>query len=98
MMIYEIDSIIKGLRTWLANNATQMISKSCRIIDKRAKVWGGSGDSSASTNYFVTFEFEDNTRKELHVKDNHFGLMVIGDHGDLTYQGTRFKDFKRSMV
>jgi hypothetical protein len=88
--------IIKGLSTWLANNATQIISQRCRIVDKRTEVWGGSGDSSASTNYYLTFEFEDHTRKELHVSAKHYGLMVSGDQGELSYQGTRFKEFKRS--
>ena len=87
--------LIRGLSTWTSNNNSEQITKRCRIVDKRTEVWGGSGDSGASTNYFITFEFEDNTRKELHVKGKDFGLFVVGDKGDLTYQGTRFLEFTR---
>ncbi|CAM2905262.1 DUF2500 domain-containing protein [Paenibacillus sediminis] len=87
--------IIRGLKIWLSNNASEIITQKCKVVDKRTEVWGGSGDSSANTNYYITFEFEDHTRKELYVSAKHFGLIVIGDQGELTYQGTRFKEFSR---
>lgn len=90
--------IIKGLSTWTANNGAEVTSKRCKVTDKRTEVWGGSGDSSANTNYYITFEFEDHTRIELHIKDKDFGLISIGDQGELTYQGTRFKQFNRMVV
>ncbi|MFC0273910.1 DUF2500 family protein [Metabacillus herbersteinensis] len=39
-------------------------------------------------------ESEDN-RIELQVKADVSGVVVEGDEGELTYQGTRFKEFKR---
>jgi len=87
--------LVKGLSTWTSNNNADVIRRKCKIVDKRTEIWGGSGDSSASTNYFITFEFEDSTRNELHVKSNHFGVFVVGDVGELTYQGTRFLEFTR---
>jgi len=87
--------IVKGLSTWTSNNSAQLLKRKCTVVDKRTEVWGGSGDSSANTNYFITFEFEDNSRTELYVKANQFGLIVVGDQGELTYQGTRFKEFVR---
>jgi hypothetical protein len=61
-------------------------------------VSGGSGDSSASTSYYATFEFEDRNRLELGVGREQFGYIVEGDQGTLTYQGTRFKDFSRPLL
>ncbi|WP_339315901.1 DUF2500 domain-containing protein [Paenibacillus sp. FSL R10-2734] len=90
--------IIKGVSTWGANNAAEVTRKRCKVTDKRTEVWGGSGDSSANTNYYITFEFEDQTRIELHIKANEFGLISIGDQGELTYQGTRFKEFNRMVA
>ncbi|MCL6603684.1 MAG: DUF2500 domain-containing protein [Paenibacillus sp.] len=90
-------AIIKGLKTSISNNAAAVIKQRCKIVDKRSEVWGGSGDSSASTNYYITFEFEDSSRVELHVKSNYFGLITVGDQGELTYQGTRFKEFTRQL-
>lgn len=89
--------IIKGISTWTSNNNAEVLKRNCRIVDKRTEVWGGSGDSSSTTDYFITFEFEDHTRKELEVKANQFGLLVTGDTGELTYQGTRFLDFTRRI-
>jgi hypothetical protein len=87
--------IIKGLKSWMSNNAAEIVKKRCKVVGKRTEVWGGSGDSSANTNYFITFEFEDITRKELHVNAKHYGLIAEGDLGELTYKGTRFKEFIR---
>jgi len=87
--------IIKGLSTWTSNNSAERIYTPCKVVDKRTEVWGGSGDSRASTNYYVTFEFNDSTRKEFYVKPSQFGLLVIGDSGELAYQGTRFLGFNR---
>ncbi|WP_136604849.1 DUF2500 domain-containing protein [Paenibacillus dokdonensis] len=87
--------IIKGLKTWTSNNNSEVVRRRCKVVDKRTEVWGGSGESSASTNYYITFEFEDNSRKELYVKDNQFGMIVVGDIGELTFQGSRFKEFSR---
>ncbi|WP_372633699.1 DUF2500 family protein [Cohnella sp.] len=42
-------------------------------------------------------EFEDNARKELHVKANQFGWLAVQDIGELSYQGTRFLDFTRMV-
>jgi len=87
--------IIRGISIWISNNNAEIMTRRCKIVDKRTEVWGGSGESSVSTNYFITFEFEDNTRKELQVKANDYGLFVVGDVGELTYRGTRFLNFNR---
>ena len=87
--------IIRGLSTWISNNNAEVMRKKCKIVDKRTEIWGGSGESSTNTNYFITFEFEDKTRIELYVQANNFGLFVVGDIGELNYQGTRFLDFTR---
>lgn len=85
--------IIRGLKMWVSNNNSEILKKRCTIVDKRTEVWGGSGESSANTNYYITFELDDRSRIELQIPANRFGLMVVGDQGELTYQGTRFKDF-----
>ncbi|GLX69666.1 DUF2500 domain-containing protein [Paenibacillus glycanilyticus] len=89
--------IIRGIVTWTSNNSAELLTQSAVIIDKRTEVWGGSGDSSANTNYYVTFEIEDRSRVELPVSGNKFGLLIVGDKGILSYQGTRFKSFERGF-
>ncbi|QHW29690.1 DUF2500 domain-containing protein [Paenibacillus rhizovicinus] len=87
--------ILRGTWRWTANNASEVITSPVTVVDKRTEVWGGSGNSSASTDYYVTFEFDNGSRIELQVRGDKYGLIVVGDHGPLTYQGTRFKEFHR---
>lgn len=87
--------IVRGLRIWIGNNSSEIVTRAVTVVDKRTEVWGGSGESSASTNYFITFELEDQSRFELQIRADRYGLIVVGDQGDLTYQGTRFKEFNR---
>ena len=47
------------------------------------------------TNYFVTFEVESGDRMEFEVTGEESGLMLEGDQGMLTLQGTRFLGFER---
>ena len=51
--------------------------------------------SAASTAYFVTFEVESGDRMELAVTGEEYGLLIEGDTGRLTFQGTRVKGFDR---
>lgn len=90
--------IVKMLTVWMRNNASPLVSAYAAVVAKRTEVWGGSGDSSANTSYFTTFEFQDGSRLELQVHNRDFGLMVEGDGGELIYQGTRFKSFARKGV
>ncbi|MFM9329390.1 DUF2500 domain-containing protein [Paenibacillus mesotrionivorans] len=90
-------SVAKGVGTWSQNNASPILTRPARIVAKRTNVWGGSGESSASTDYYVTFQFEDNSREEFQIKDAQFGLMAEGDQGELESQGTRFLDFRRRI-
>ena len=90
-----IASITKGIKNWSSNNAAPELSEECTAVTKRTRVRGGSGDMSSSTDYYVTFEFQNGERKELEVKGEQYGLIVEGDRGKLVYQGTRFKSFER---
>jgi hypothetical protein len=88
-------AIISGIVVWSRNNASPLLSRPSKVVAKRTEVWGGSGDSSASTRYYVTFEFDDRSRLELQLKGSQYGLLAEGDRGTLKYQGTRFLDFAR---
>lgn len=66
------------------------------VIDKRTHVWGGSGDSSAKTHYYVTCETEDGQRNEYQVWDgNLYGRMTADDAGVLFARGKFGLDFDR---
>ena len=48
-----------------------------------------------SNTYFVTFQFPGGDRMELQLQGHEFGLLVEGDKGKLTFQGTRYLGFER---
>ena len=58
----------------------------------------GSGmhHTTHSTTYYVTFQVESGDRMELHLSGQEYGLLVEGDKGKLTFQGTRYLGFERT--
>ncbi|ASS69495.1 DUF2500 domain-containing protein [Paenibacillus sp. RUD330] len=90
-------AIGRGLFTWGSNNAVEMLTNSCKVVDKRTRASGGGVDCSADTAYYATFEFADGSRVELRMPADEYGLAVVGDVGELTYQGTRYKGFERHV-
>jgi hypothetical protein len=92
-----IGSLIKGVAQWSSNNAAPQERFPARVVTKRTHVSGGSGNSSASTYYYITFErLSDNARQEFRVKAADYSALADGDHGELAHQGTRFQGFKRT--
>lgn len=46
------------------------------------------------TNYFVTFQIQNNQRIELQVKESQYDLLFDGERGRLTFQGKRYIRFR----
>lgn len=88
-------TIGKGITQWNKNNHSPKLNVNARVVAKRTAVRGG-GETRAHSDYFVTFEVESGDRMELEVKDDDFGMLVEGDQGELTFQGTRYLGFIRS--
>ena len=99
--------IVKGISEWNKNNHSPRLSVEATVVAKRTNVshhrHGNAGDmtgahgyhSSTSTTYYVTFQVESGDRMELHVSGSEFGLLVEGDVGKLSFQGTRYLGFQR---
>ena len=86
----------KGIAEWANNNRKPVLTDMSKAVAKRTHVWGGGNNTSASTSYFITFEFENGERHEFAVKSKQYGMIAEDDVGLLTYQGTRFHDFERT--
>ena len=95
---FIIFNVAKGVSAWSQNNASPLLTREAVVVAKRSEVSGGSGDSSASTWYYATFEFADGSRLELAVRGNVYGLLAEGDRGTLQSQGTRYVDFRRAEI
>ena len=98
-------AIVKGIRTWAWNNGQPVQSLPARLVSKRTDTSGGGtmmndndnmGSSRVTTWYYVTFEVDGGERKEFGVGGQEYGLLAEGDHGTLTFQGTRYKGFTRA--
>ena len=99
-----IFSIVKGIGTWNYNNAQPKLTVSAKIVSKRENISTSMHNdadnfshSSTSTTYFITFEVESKDRMEFCVNANEYGLLAEQDKGDLTFQGSRYLGFKRTI-
>lgn len=98
-------NIVKGARRWSYNNKQPVLSVNAKVVSKRSDISSRShhraGDAGhhhhTYTYYYVTFEVESGDRMELEVMDQEFGLLVEGDAGKLTFQGTRYHGFERNL-
>ena len=95
MFIYVI---VSGIGTWHKNNNSPRLSVHVKIVTKRTNTTYTHQEdmmTSSCTTYYVTFEVESGDRIELIVPSREYGLMVEGDQGTLTFQGTRYISFDR---
>ena len=95
---------VKGISQWNKNNHSPRLTVPATIVAKRTNVshhhhhnHGGTGmhHTTHSTTYYVTFQVESGDRMELHVAGHEFGMLIEGDRGMLTFQGTRYLRFER---
>ena len=98
-----IMNLIKGIGEWTKNNHSPKLTVPATVVTKRTDVHrrssgGANGHSHhrTYTNYYVTFEFESGDRMELHLEGSEYGLLVEGDKGKLSFQGTRYLGFERT--
>ena len=93
-------TIVQGIGQWSKNNHSPRLTVPATVIAKRTNVshHRGAGDHHhhhTSTSYYVTFQVESGDRMELHMAGHEYGLLVEGDQGHLTFQGTRYLGFER---
>jgi hypothetical protein len=94
--------LVKGISEWNKNNHSPRLTVPATIVAKRTNVsrhrhGGANGHHHhhTSTTYYVTFQVESGDRMELHVTGNEYGMLVEGDQGNLSFQGTRYLGFER---
>ena len=99
--------LVQNLRTWNRNNHSPRLTVNAHVVAKRedtsfhqtpiaGDATGAHGfQSTSSTSYYVTFEVESGDRMEFAVSGQEYGLLVEGDAGVLTFQGTRYLGFER---
>ncbi|MDD6051629.1 MAG: DUF2500 domain-containing protein [Clostridiales bacterium] len=92
---------IRGVSQWHRNNHSPRLTVAARVVSKREEVHSHHHHQEAhlhthcSTSYYATFEVESGDRLELAVSGEESGMLLEGDQGLLTFQGTRFLGFER---
>ena len=96
--------LVKGISEWNKNNQSPRLTVPATIIAKRTNVsrhrHGGANSHyhhHTSTTYYVTFQVESGDRMEFRISGQEYGLLIEGDHGNLSFQGTRYLGFERSI-
>lgn len=77
---------------WLGPKLPQdpeSISCTARVLAKREE------KHTMSTQYYITFELPGDERVEFSVQGEQYGLLVVGDQVDMTYQEKKLLDFQR---
>lgn len=87
--------LVRGFAQWTKNNASPVESGPARVAAKRTDTSGMSG-GRVWTSYYVAFELGSGERREFEVEGEEYGVLVEGDRGSLTHQGTRYKGFARA--
>ena len=101
-----VGSLVSGAKRKHKNDQSPRVTADAKVVSKRMQVGQNrqsSGDndmmrSYTYSKYFVTFEFESGDRQELLVDGSDYGLLVEGDTGKLSFQGTRYLGFQRGSA
>lgn len=100
---------VKGIGQWNKNNHSPRLTVDATVVAKRQNVsrshHANAGDmsgahgyhSSTSTSYYVTFQVESGDRLEFLMSGSEYGMLVEGDKGKLSFQGTRYLGFSRNF-
>ena len=95
---------VKGISQWNKNNHSPRLTVPATVVAKRTNVshhrhnhgTTGMHHTTHSTTYYVTFQVESGDRMEMHVTGYEFGMLIEGDRGMLSFQGTRYLGFERA--
>ena len=88
--------VFRSLKQWNKNNHSPRLTVEATVVGRRGYRSGGGSNHSAHTSYYITFQVESGDRMELQIPAHEYGYIVEGDHGKLTFQGTRFLSFERT--
>lgn len=94
-----IAGLIRTISQWRKNENAPRLTVEATVVTKRTAHRRTMSDKHHSgrsyTNYYATFQFPSGDRLELELKGHEYGLLVEGDKGKLTFQGTRYLGFER---
>ena len=90
-----IVTMVRGVGEWNKNNQSPKLTVPATVVAKRSDVHRGIETMHTFTSYYVTFQVESGDRMEFEISDMEYGMLAEGDSGELTFQGTRYLNFRR---
>lgn len=95
-----IAAFVSIIRQWGKNNHSPRLTVPATVVAKRQSRsrhhHGQNHMTHVSTSYHVTFQVDSGDRMELSMSGYEYGMLVEGDRGTLSFQGTRYLGFTRS--
>lgn len=95
-----LSSLARSIGKKRKDDRSPRLTVEATVVAKRADVShhnrGSSDMPYSNTNYYVTFQVASGDRMELHVAGYDYGMLVEGDRGKLSFQGSRFLGFERT--
>lgn len=101
LMVFGIfaATFLKSISQWNKNNHSPRLTVDATVVarrDHRTRHKGVNDHWHTSSTYYATFGFASGDRLELQIPPDQYGYILEGDHGKLTFQGTRFLSFERT--
>ena len=97
-----IVTLIRGVGEWNKNNQSPKLTVPAKVVSRRTAVSrhhhhqrNGMHHTHTATSYYATFQVESGDRIEFLVSGTEYGMLAEGDSGELTFQGTRYLNFRR---
>lgn len=94
-----IGALVHNISRWSKNEKSPRLTVEANVVAKRTAHRRTMSNKRCSgrdyTNYYATFQFESGDRLELELQGREYGMIVEGDKGKLTFQGTRYLGFER---
>ena len=90
--------LVQNLRQWNKDNHSPRLTVPVTVVAKRDdhRRHRSGNHTRHRTYYYATFQFESGDRLELELQGHEYGLLVEGDRGNLTFQGSRYLGFERT--
>ncbi len=103
LVFYTILSgLVRDARREKKNDAAPRLTVDAAVVAKREEMTShrhrssnGMHHNHYNTRYYVSFQFESGDRLELPLEGFEYGMLVEGDRGKLSFQGTRYLGFER---
>ncbi len=96
-----IAALVRSAKREHKNNRSPRLTVEATVVSKRMQVGSNMHRSddmiqhNAYSKYYATFQFASGDRLELPVSGTEYGMLIEGDHGMLSFQGTRYLGFER---